>query len=231
MTLRKITFHKNILKSEKIEGQKVVETKIADADKWDPDISKSGFYSPENAKQVSIDMKNNSYEKPSHYDPNKLARIPQETDDNRSLLEAKFSITIELENQGKVKNQLVELYNDAIIMTEGKMNGESCDIGRCKYFCGIKEAIYTAKKDIYEKDNGVNEEKCLYELSSKYDNISNAFSNFIDENIFDNSENTNYSESYHLGLASGYKNVSEMIKDKLARAENERYRIHINPSQ
>lgn len=231
MTLRKLTLHKDILKSEKIQGQKVVETKIAKTGRWDPAVEKSGFYSPHEANAKLTAMEEHSYEKPSHYDPNKLARIPQGRDDSRSLLEAKFSLSIEVENQSQIKQSLVELYNDAMTTSDSKMNSEVDDKGRVRFFNGLKEALFTAKRDVYMENEGIKEDVCLYFLSSKYDAISNTFHQFIDDEIFSNSEETNYSESYHLGVASGYKNVSEMIKNKLARAENERYRAYINPSQ
>ena len=150
--------------------------------------------------------------------------------DSRSLLEARFSLEIEMENQCGIKDSLIELYNDALITADSKMNAEIGDKGRIRYFNGIKEAILRAKKDIYT-DEGIDHDICLYLLTEKYDNTNNQFHQFISDDVFDNSEESNYSESYHLGLASGYKNVSEMIKNKLARSENERYRTYANPSQ
>lgn len=231
MTLRKITFHKNIVKSEKIEGQEVTETKFADLDNKGATFQKSGFYNPEVAQRKLDAMEEAGFEKPTHYDPNKLAEMPQGFDDSRSLLEARFSLEIEVENQGHIKSGLVELYEDAITTANSKMNAEADDKGRVRYFDGIKEAIYNSKRDIYLEGEGVNGSTCLYSLVAKYDTICSQFHQFISDGIFDNSDSTNYSESYHLGLASGYKNVSEMIKNKLAREENNRYRAHINPSQ
>jgi hypothetical protein len=221
MTLREHFLHKDTITIRDIHNQKIVKSRKVDVESF----QKSAYYDPSSAINISRQMTANANEMPSHHSPEALSDLPQTTDDSRSLLEQRYQITIERAGQERIKFALLDVYTDAIYACSAKKNTEG-DPERSRYFDGIKEALNSAKKELLKQNS-----ECLYVLCEKYKSLSLQFEQMIKDEAFDNSEEHCYSASYHLGLASGYLNLSEMVKDKLARAENERYRVQINPNQ
>jgi hypothetical protein len=221
MTLREHYLHDNNLRTNEIKNQKIVKSTQSNVN----DVVKSGYYNPDAARVSAETMDTAAYEKPSYYSGKKLADMPQMLDDSRSLLEQRFSVKIETNDQVGVKAELLSIFIDALSACEARKNIEG-DKARSRYFQGIREALMACIRDMRDGNT-----TCLYDLCEKYQRLSDTIQGLIKDETFHDHEDSDNSKSYHLGIASGYLNASDMIKGKLAIAENEKYRVFINQSQ
>jgi len=148
--------------------------------------------------------------------PDEASEAPFSSQDSRKLLENRIHTSLTLDEQAPLREQIITILNESYNET----NKDKMDVYNNKrqmaYNIGVRESLAFVLNQI--RFNNV----CLYRLEEYFREKADRFTRvLIDET---DEEEYGYPQSRHKGNASAYINVANLIKEKLALEEANKFK-------
>jgi hypothetical protein len=220
MTLHNYKLHKNTLQKSSIEKSETI-----DISKWIPQELDDSILKSINRELEITDPTDeeifNSITNTERVDVNDAEITPSTVEDSRSLIENKIQTNLSLEEQEGVRNNMIIMISEAINDAQRNKVHIYSDKRQEVYNNGIQIALTIALSDL-------NSGMCLYEVIERYSEDASLYLKLLEKEP--DVEEFDYPQTRYKGIASGYINLANVIKEKLGQAEQMKYKLNDIPN-